>query len=217
MLRETVNNEWFTASIVIAIGLIALVKYLYSYRFHDFLAIITNSKYLKIYIREQKFFDAFDSILFANLIISASIFGYIVMGTFVDLSSFSPQEYLKILVGVGAIVGIKIMLERLVASMFEIDSLIDSYLFQKTTYKNLTGLILLVVNILLIYTITPTKIIILIVFGILFLINLNGFITTFKNHQNLLFNNFFYFILYLCALEIGPYILLYEFISTQQA
>ncbi|WP_228853679.1 DUF4271 domain-containing protein [Aegicerativicinus sediminis] len=217
MLRETISNEWFTASIVVALGLITLAKFLYSYRFHDFLAVITNSKYLKIYIREQKFFDTFDTLLYINLIISAAIFGYIALGEFVDLNTFNPEEYLKILIGFGAIVVIKIMIERLVGSMFEIDGLIDSYLFQKTTYKNYSGLILLAANILMIYTITPSKTIILIVFGILFLINLNGFLTTLKNHQNLLFSNFFYFILYLCALEIGPYILLYEFISAQKA
>jgi hypothetical protein len=44
------------------------------------------------------------------------------------------------------------------------------------------------------------------------LINLIGFLTSFKNYQKLINPNFFYFLLYLCALEIGPYVLLYKVI-----
>jgi len=59
----------------------------------------------------------------------------------------------------------------------------------------------------------PSKAIIYTAIVLLLIINLIGFITSFKMHQKLILNNLFYFILYLCALEIAPYIILYEFIS----
>jgi hypothetical protein len=40
-----------------------------------------------------------------------------------------------------------------------------------------------------------------------------GFIRSIKFYQKQLINNFFYFILYLCTLEIGPYILICKLFS----
>ena len=217
MLRETVSNEWFTIFLVVGLGLLTLSKFLFAKRFDDFLAVIGNSKYLKIYAREQKFIDGFDALLFLNLIISISIFSFLSYTTFVNPAEFDLTQFFKLLFGVGALVLIKVLLERLIGSLFEIDPLIDAYLFQKTTYKNYTGLILLLVNILIIYTISPSKGVIYAVIALIFLINLIGFITSFKNYQKVLLNNLFYFILYLCALEIGPYVILYWLILDYKA
>lgn len=217
MLRETVSNDWFTVFIVLALGFLALSKILFARRFDDFIEVISNSKYLKIYAREQKFIDGFDSLIFLNLIISVSIFSFLTYSEFVNPAEFDLTQFFKLLFGIGAIVLIKVLLERLIGSLFEIDALIDSYLFQKTTYKNFTGLVLLPVNILLIYSFSTSKTIIYIILGVILLINLIGFITSFKNHQKILLNNFFYFILYLCALEIAPYLILYWFISNYNA
>jgi hypothetical protein len=217
MLRETVSNEWFTVFIVLGLVFLTLSKFLSSRRFDDFLAVIGSSKYLKIYARDQKFIDAFDTFLFLNLVISVSIFSFLMYSEFVNPAEFDLIQFFKLLFGVGALVLIKVLLERLIGSLFEIDALIDSYLFQKTTYKNYIGLILLPVNILLIYSFSPSKPIIFSVLGLIFLINLIGFITTFKNHQKTLLNNLFYFILYLCALEIGPYLILYRLILDYKA
>ena len=217
MLREIVSNEWFTIFILLALGFLTLSKFLFARRFDDFLAVIGNSKYLKIYARDQKFIDGFDTLLFLNLIISVSIFSFLMYSEFVSPAQFDLVKFFRLLFGVGALVLIKVLLERLIGSLFDLDALIDSYLFQKTTYKNYTGLILLIVNILIIYTLSPSKSMFYIILGLIFLVNLIGFITSFKNHQKLLLNNFFYFILYLCALEIGPYIILYWFIFNYNA
>lgn len=217
MLREIVSNEWFTVFIVLALGLLTLSKFLFARRFDDFLVVIGNSKYLKIYARDQKFIDGFDALLFFNLVISVSIFLFSAYSEFVSPAEFDLIQFFKLLFGIGALGLIKVLLERLIGSLFEIDGLIDSYLFQKTTYKNYTGLVLLPVNILMIYTFASTKSFIYMVFGLIFLINLIGFITSFKNHQKLLLDNLFYFILYLCALEIGPFIILYWLILHYKA
>ena len=177
------------------------------------MTVIGNSKYLKIYARDQKFIDGFDALLFLNQIISVSVFSYIVYASLVSPSEFNLTQFFKLIFGIGVLFLIKVLLERLIGSVFELDSLIDSYLFQKTTYKNYTGFLLLPINCLLIYTISPTKSVIYVCISLIVLINLLGFISSFKNNQKLLLNNLFYFILYLCALEIGPYLILYKLIK----
>lgn len=213
MLREVISNDWFTVFLVLGLSFIVLCKFLFASRFNDFVTVIGNSKYLKIYARDQKFIDGFDALLFLNLIISVSIFLYLAYTSLVNPSEFDLTQFFKLIFGIGVLFLIKVLLERLIGSIFEIDSLIDSYLFQKTTYKNYTGFILLPINCLLIYTISPTKHVIYACFILIVLINLLGFMSTFKNHQKLLLNNLFYFILYLCALEIGPYLILFKLIK----
>ena len=67
MLREVISNEWFTILIVLSLCILAFAKYAFSNRFNDYLWVVGNSKYLKVYAREQKFIDHFDSLLFVNL------------------------------------------------------------------------------------------------------------------------------------------------------
>ena len=214
MLREIISNEWFTILIVFSLCILAFAKYTFSNRFNDYLWVIGNSKYLKIYAREQKFIDQFDSLLFINLVISLSIFSFLGYSELVKPLDFEFALFVKLFVGIGALMLIKILLERLIGSLFDIDELIDSYIFQKTNYKNYVGLILLPINVVLIFAIKPTATILYVVFGLIILVNLIGFITSFKTHQKTILNNFFYFILYLCALEIAPYVILYKLFIT---
>lgn len=214
MLRNIPSYELFTILIVVGITFVAAAKAFSPKRFNDFVFVLGNSKYLKIYAREQKFFDKFDALLFANLILSAGTFGFICLNHNSPILEPSIDTLFKLTFGIGAIILIKVLLERLLGSLFEIDQLIDQYLFQKISYKNFLGLILVPINLLFIFSFKPTITILIIIFIIILLINIIGLITTIKTNQSLIKENLFYFILYLCALEIAPYIILYEvFIS----
>jgi hypothetical protein len=197
---------------VLGLVFIAIAKVSFTNRFIDFLGVFGNSKYLKLYTKDQKFIDVFDALLFLNLVISISIFGYLSYLTLESTQTFELDVFLKFMLGVTSLALVKILAERLIGSVFEIDRLIDAYLFQKISYKNFSGFVLLPINALLLYTINPSKVIIFAVISLLIIINVIGFITSFKNHQKTVIDNIFYFILYLCALEIGPYLILYKII-----
>ena len=217
MIREIISYEWFTVFMVLGLVFITTAKVLFTNRFLDFVGVLGNSKYLKLYTKDQKFIDFFDALLFLNLVISLSVFGYFSYLTLQPTEIFELDIFLKIVLGITSLALIKVLIERLVGSLFEIDKMIDSYLFQKTSYKNFSGFVLLVINALLLYTINPSKNTILAVIFVMILINFIGFITSFKNHQKVVTNNIFYFILYLCALEIGPYLILYKIIVEYKA
>ncbi|MDN3491361.1 DUF4271 domain-containing protein [Winogradskyella bathintestinalis] len=216
-MRNYVTYEWFTIFTMVGLFSIVVAKYLNTLRFRDFLYVIGNSKYLKIYSKDQKFIDQFDSFLFINLSLSVSIFIYFAYTTFISPLNFELISFLKLLLAVSTIIVMKTLLERLIGSLFEMDHLIDHYLFQKTTFKNLSGLVFFVTNLFLIYTDRYTETILIIAFILVCIINLIGFISTFKTHQKLINPNLFYFLLYLCALEIGPYIVLYKVIRDYNA
>jgi len=210
MLREIISNEWYTTLIVFNFCVLALAKQVNANRFNVFLGVVGNSKYLKLYSRDKKIIDKFDVLLFFNLIISLSIFLFLSYSTLVEPLFFDILLFLKTALALGLLIIIKLYLERLIANLFAINSIIDRYLFQKASYKNFIGLVLLPINIILIFGMHPNSTMLFVIFGVLILINLIGFITTIKSNQKIILHNFFYFILYLCALEIGPYIILYK-------
>ena len=124
MLRESISNEWFTIIFVVCLLILATTKYLFPARFLDFLVTPTNSKYLKVYAKDQKFIDLFDGLLFANFSISFALFILLIYKNTIEVIDFEVILFLKVVFGVAAIFLIKILLERLVASLFDIDDLI---------------------------------------------------------------------------------------------
>jgi uncharacterized membrane protein len=86
--------------------------------------------------------------------------------------------------------------------------LFGSVVFSKISYLNYSGIIIAVANILLIYITPLSKTTIYVVLALVFLINGIGITKLLKNHQKALFPFFVYFILYLCALEIAPLVLI---------
>ncbi|WP_308991632.1 DUF4271 domain-containing protein [Mariniflexile litorale] len=201
--------------LVVGLILIASAKLTAPRRFNDFISVIGNSKYLKIYSREQKFFDKFDALLFTNLIISLSLFCFISFKFFTSSNTISSDIMFKTSFGISMFILIKVFIERLIGSLFEIDTMIDQYLFQKISYKNYLGLVLIPINALLLFSFKPTLTFFYIIVFLLLVVVLIGLFTSFKAHQTLIKYNFFYFILYLCALEIAPCIILYKVIISK--
>jgi hypothetical protein len=212
MLRPILSNDLFSICIVIGLILIAVAKVLFAKRFDDFVFVLGNSKYLKIYSRDQKFFDVFDALLFVNFIFSITIFGILSYNQLYNSLEISISLLFKLVLGVAIFIIMKILIERLIGSVFDIDFLIDNYLFQKLSYKNFVGLILLPLNALLIYSFHGNSIITYSILAIILLVFFIGLLTTLKVYQNLIKQNLFYFILYLCALEIAPYVIIISFI-----
>lgn len=208
MFRAIDSNQLITVLLLLCLCFLAIAKLLDTKRFHDFTTLMSNPKYLNIYLREQKFIDLFDSFLFLNFIISLGIFIGFSAQTFAPKFNISANILFKLIAGVGFFILIKILVQRLVGSLFEMDKLIDHYLFQKTSFNHFLGLILLPVNLLLTYSLIPSPVVIYVIGGCLALIVISGLLSSIKANQGIIKNNLFYFILYLCTLEIAPYIIL---------
>ena len=215
MLRDTISNDFFTIMLIFGLASVATAKLVSPKRFNDFFTVLGNSRYLKIYSREQKFLDKFDALLFTNLIISLSLFCFISFKFFLKTNTISTDIMFKISFGICFYILIKVFVERLIGSLFEIDAMIDQYLFQKISYKNYLGIVLTPINALLLFSFSPSLTFFYVIVILLFIVVMIGLFTSFKAHQNLIKHNFLYFILYLCALEIAPCIILYKVIISK--
>ena len=111
----------------------------------------------------------------------------------------------------------KFLIEKIVATIFNIEEFAEQFNLQKVSYRTFIGLILLPINIYLFYNNTPANILIYITIAVILIINLFSYLVSLKIYQNLLIGKLFYFILYLCALEIAPYYFMYYLITKNLA
>ncbi len=210
MLREIISNEIFTILLVLCLVLVATAKVLFTKRFNDFVNVLGNFRYLKVYSRELKAIDGFDALLFINLLISSSIFSVLIYQSFVGEIEDIPTFLIKVFIGIAVIILAKTSIERLLGSLFDVENILDFYVFQKMSYKNFIGLLLIPVNFILLFSVTPSPILLQILVLVFLLINCISIAASYKTYQSLIKSNLLYFILYLCTLEISPYLVLYK-------
>jgi len=125
-------------------------------------------------------------------------------------SPFSLKSYLFVLAGTALYFGIRYFISLFIAHVFSISAFHKKLLFEKLNYFNSLVLWLLPLMFLLVYAQNNQKNILIgtiILFGILVIFR---YILLLINNKNLIFNNLFYFILYLCALEIAPIVLIFK-------
>jgi len=211
MLREVLSTELYTILLVFCLFLVTATKLIFPKRFYHFIRLVINFKYLKVYIRVHKFFNLFELLLFLNLLINLSIFLLLVVKLDVYLPKSEYNLPLQLALSIAALLIFKYILELLISKILKLDYLVVKYVFHKSSYKNFIGVLLLPINVVLLYAWHPTLLNRNLFIIFLLLIHTFGIILFVKDNLKLLKTNWFYFILYLCTLEILPYYILYNF------
>ncbi|WP_103865072.1 DUF4271 domain-containing protein [Aquimarina sp. I32.4] len=212
--REIAHINWLTILIVICLLLLAIAKRVNSLRFSDFTMLLSNNKYIISHQKPNKLSSLFNAILLLFQIASVSLFIFLCFDTFEwQVIPSQITLYFKITIIYTVVVICKLLIEKIIATIFSIDSIIDEYLFYKVSYRNFMGVILLPTNILFIYALQPSKIAFIILLILLVILNTIVLFSFYKKNESIILNHMFYFILYLCALEIAPYFILYKLIS----
>ena len=212
MIRDILLKDAFTIIILSLIIIITLIKYNNHKKFNSLLKIFWNSSYLKKYKYEKITYYPFDYLLQINFVISLGLFVFIYNVTYNgDGLSFNFLEFLDIIQIIVAFLVLKNLTELVISWFFNIQWLTSLYLNEKINYNSLIGLIILPINILILYFFNPSINILFIFIYIILLLKLAAYINSFILHQKTIKKSWFYFILYLCTLEIIPYLLLYNF------
>lgn len=214
IVREISSKNWITILIMASLLLLVIAQKINETKYGDFKRLFSSNKYIVSHQKQHRFSSTFNIVLFFFQAIIISIFIFLSIKVFKwDFNSDDTIFYYKILVLYTIFVLCKVLIEKIIATIFALDYVIDEYLFYKVSYRSFIAIILLPINILFIYSVEPTQIIFSILFGILIIINVYMLLFYYKKNENVILNNFFYFILYLCALEIAPYYILYKLIS----
>ncbi len=212
MIRDILLKDAFTVIILSLIIIITLIKYNNHKKFNSLLKIFWNSSYLKKYKYEKVTYYPFDYFLQINFVISLGLFVFIYNVTYNgNRLSFNFLEFLDIIQIIVAFLVLKNLTELVISWFFNIQWLTNLYLNEKINYNSLIGLIILLINVLILYFFNPSINVLFIFIYIILLLKLAAYINSFILHQKTIKKSWFYFILYLCTLEIIPYLLLYNF------
>lgn len=212
--REIVSTDWITIVIMVCFALLATAKLMNSVRFSEFVMLFNTNKYVVLNQKGNKLSTLFNGVLILVQVLSVSLFIYLCVDVLQWQSDNTTDMmlYLKIASLYLFVLICKILIEKIISTIFSIEVLIEDYLFYKISYRNFLGLILLPLNLLFIYTAKPSKIVLIVLAVSLLILNLIVLFSVYKKNENIILNHMFYFILYLCALEIAPYFMLYKLI-----
>ena len=208
-LRIIENRDWATILFVVSFAIIAFTKSFFENRFADFVKLMYSNKYITIYKDSSHLKSGFTIALFLVQIISFSFLIQLSLSYFGYASKTDWILFVQIVTFLIYFVGSKFLIEKIIATAFNIEEFMEHFSLQKVIYRTYIGLLLLPINVVLFYYDGISSTIPLLFIALILTVNTIVYLVSIKNYQNLIFSKLFYFILYLCALEIAPYYFMY--------
>ena len=207
------SKDWATVLFVLCVGIIAVNKTISSVRFNEFIRLAYSDKYTKIYKDSSNLMSGFTVSMFVLQLFSFSFFTLLVLNQFGKADKTNGIVFIQIFTFLTVFILSKFLIEKIVATAFKIEEFNEQFNLLKVNYRAYFGFILLPVNIILFYNTFDSKLFFWILLVALFVINITTYIVALKLYQNLLMRKIFYFILYLCTLEIAPYYFIYNWFT----
>ncbi|MFD2908846.1 DUF4271 domain-containing protein [Flavobacterium ardleyense] len=212
--RIIANKDWATILFVFCVGIIAVNKAVSSVRFNEFLRLAYSNKYTKMYRDSSNLMSTFTMSMFFVQLISLSFFILLVLNQFGKVKSKADFiVFIQIFTFLSVFILSKFLIEKIIATAFKMEEFNEQFNLLKVNYRAYFGLILIPINIILFYNSFDSNLFFWILIAALFVINLTTYVVALKLYQNLLMRKIFYFILYLCTLEIAPYYFIYNWFT----
>ncbi|BAO55153.1 DUF4271 domain-containing protein [Nonlabens marinus] len=213
---EAINRiaeSWDWISIILFSSLLALavVRQLSSVSFTEFLSVYSSTRFIKI-TRDDRIDNYYllqqTGIILYTIGISLMAFKlYMITGS----TEAGFTDFLLLLTTIAAFLLFRHYLSKLVATIGDFDPIILTIDHHRNLYRAAFSITFLVVNAIIFYVIPNKHDIIygicIATLGLFFLYHL----ILIYSHRKSLGVSLFYFILYLCTLEIAPYLLLYKY------
>jgi hypothetical protein len=211
--RITESKDWAALLFVVCLGIVTVNKSISWVRFSEFIRLAYSDKYNKIYRDSSNLKDGFTVSMFFLQLISFSFFILLVFQQFGAQEKNSFILYIQVFTFLSVFILSKFLIEKIIATAFKIEEFNEQFNLLKVNYRTYLSLLLLPITIILFYNpiASPTFFWVLIV--LLFTLNMVTYIVALKLYQNLLLRKIFYFILYLCTLEIAPYYFIYNWFT----
>ena len=169
--------------------------------------LLFTNHYFSIQGKNKQLLEPFNILLFIVQVISLSLLIYLFYTT---RESTNPLLIFQITIGYTIFTLIKIILEKLIGVVFSIEEFINSYIFYKFSYTSLASIVVLLSHFFVFYFFRNSPIYLMILSGVIGVFIIITRLYFYIKHKKIILSNFFYFILYLCTLEISPYYLLYK-------
>ncbi len=216
MLRESISYDWFTLSMLLLLIGFVLVKQLYNIKYIQFAKLGFSETYFSEKLKESRYISIFEILIFILSHLVLAQFAYLLiqkenLDVGLNFNSFLNVLIVFVIIGVFSI--LKYYIEKTINFSFQSSSFINYYLFYKQiiwSYSIFLGLPFLVLEVYSPFSSINFVNVSFMIMGLFFVISLLVF--AYKN-LSLLIRHWFYFILYLCTLEIAPYFFMYKILA----
>lgn len=205
------NNDWVTIVFLVIFIFLATSKVLYKDRLWHLNMLFISKKYFLLFFDKSKsnLSNLFQTLLFVVQLLVLAMVLFIANEHYQIWETIKTlNDYLLIVLGIGLYFCFKYITGFFLGYIFNYTTEQVKITYDKVNYFN--NLILWLLPFLLLsvyaknYNFTLFK---LTIFAAFFLLMLR-YVLVFVNNKKLIFSNLFYFILYLCALEIAPLIII---------
>ena len=209
ILRQ--NNDWITFVFLMILVLLAVAKFFFKDKLLHTGSLILYKKYLLIYFNKDKsvILNKFQALVFLVQMLALSVLFYVGNSYLTnEAHTGSIIDFYIILGTVAAYFCIRYIIGFLLALALNIKNVHTKIVYEKISYFGNIILWILPLLLLSVYASNYGKLffsITLIMFAFLLVVR---YVLFLSNNKKLIFNNLFYFILYLCALEIAPLIII---------
>ncbi len=205
------NNDWITVVFFTILVLLVVLKVLYKERLFHISTLFLSKKYLLIYFNKEKAksTQVFYILLFLVRLLVVSLILFLASNYISVLKeSLTLKSFTSIFVVLAVYFGLRYVIGVFLAFIFDLKNEHTKILYDKVSYFN--TLILWVLPLLLIsaYSYNHREILLKVTFAFFIFLLIVRYTLILINNKNLIFNHLFYFILYLCALEIAPLIII---------
>lgn len=215
LLNERIigGKDWATVLFILCFVLIAINRTVYETRFAEFVKLAWSDKYTKIYKEGGNLMSGFTISFFAIQIISFAFLIQFFLSYFNLVEKDSWVSFIQIFTLVAVFILSKYLIEKIIATSFNIEEFNEQFNLHKVNYRTYIGMLLLPINIILFYNEPPHIIVIWVIIGLIVLTSAASYLISLRLYQNAIIGKLFYFILYLCALEIAPYYFMYHWFA----
>jgi hypothetical protein len=206
-------SDWATLLFIVAFVIIAVNRNVFATRFYEFIRLAISDKYTKIYKDRSNMVSGFTISMFVVQLLSLSFFILLLLNQLGIKEKNDAIVYIQIITFLSVFILSKYLLEKIIAATFQIEEFNEQFNLLKISYRTYLGFILLPINLILYFNTIQSNLIFIILTALLVLFNTLTYIIAVKVYQNLVMRKLFYFILYLCTLEIAPYYFMYYWIT----
>ncbi|MBF00192.1 DUF4271 domain-containing protein [Flavobacterium coralii] len=213
--RLTAGKDWATVLFVVCFILIAINKTVFEGRFAEFIKLAYSDKYIKIYKDSGNMLSGFTISFFIVQLISFTFLAQFLLSYYGLAEKTSWISFIQILTFIAVFILSKYLIEKIIATSFNIEEFNEMFNLHKVNYRAYIGFLLLPVNIILFYNKEPLPEVLYIILGLIFAGTVVTYLFSLRLYQNLILGKLFYFILYLCTLEIAPYYFMYYWFTKQ--
>ena len=207
--RVILSNNWITIIFLVSLAVLFFLKLFEAEKLKGYAASIFNKGFLEIEAEDNSSFFSFFHIGFSFFFfLMITITGYFCANIYSHRTIFLLQDYIHVFNYVLLYMIVRFVSMSLFILLFELKQSISLFLISKRGFLYSISLGLLFLNIIYFYSF-QNKYLLITGVGLLFLVR---FLMILMINKNLIIKELFYFILYLCALELAPLFVLFRWI-----